>query len=434
MACGCAISGLASIRTRRILRYRPGQGAECRFTALYDEPAVGNSMLAGLANSQNSLLFGYFGVTTGFGILHGNSGVCESRSLTINTKSSASQNATVTLGGVSFVVPVTNGADTAATAWDIASGVYNTIQPGWQAQAIGSTVVFRCLTTGPQTGSFGVSFPTNGSGTFSIVTTGVSPNNIFIPQSSWNIDTLDGTGGAGNPSTVALNPQKGNVYAIQYQYLGFGAITFKVENPSTGELVHVHRIKYSNTDVLPSMSIPSYFFSMSSRNVGNNTSKKLYSASTAGFVEGQVRRLGTKRNHRITKTVGTTLVPLFSLKNIMVFRGKININEVIPLNLMATNTSTTRSVELVVVEGGRLNNAASFSQKDSNSKVLIDSSATSYSEGVEVFGGVVGVTNTMVLPLSAFNIALEPTDTMIIAARTLAGTADVSVSLQWDED
>lgn len=38
----------------------------------------------------------------------------------------------------------------------------------------------------------------------------------WIPQSAWNNDTFDGNGRSG----VALNATQGNVYSIQYQWLG----------------------------------------------------------------------------------------------------------------------------------------------------------------------------------------------------------------------
>ena len=42
---------------------------------------------------------------------------------------------------------------------------------------------------------------------------------------------MDGTG----PSKQTLDPEFGNVFKIQYQWLGFGAIIFSIENSVTGD-------------------------------------------------------------------------------------------------------------------------------------------------------------------------------------------------------
>ena len=61
----------------------------------------------------------------------------------------------------------------------------------------------------------------------------------FIAQADWNRDTFE-----------SLDPQKGNVYEIKYQYLGFGNIDFYVEG--NNGFVLVHRLEYVNKNILPS--------------------------------------------------------------------------------------------------------------------------------------------------------------------------------------
>ena len=78
--------------------------------------------------------------------------------------------------------------------------------------------------------------------TFSRVIEGQNQTNNFIPSSSFNIDKLDGTG----PSRLILDPQKGNVYQIGFQYLGFGNAKFQIEDPETGNLIRFHELKNEN--------------------------------------------------------------------------------------------------------------------------------------------------------------------------------------------
>ena len=49
----------------------------------------------------------------------------------------------------------------------------------------------------------------------------------IIPQSSWNVDPLDGTG----PSGATLNLAKGNIFQIVFTWYGYGVIEFRVVHP-----------------------------------------------------------------------------------------------------------------------------------------------------------------------------------------------------------
>ena len=78
--------------------------------------------------------------------------------------------------------------------------------------------------------------------------------NTWTPQSSWVYDKADGSGGL-----AAVDWTKGNVFAVQYQYLGFGNIRFSMEDRSTGAFVPVHDIKYPGLNTLPSLQFASLF-------------------------------------------------------------------------------------------------------------------------------------------------------------------------------
>ena len=51
---------------------------------------------------------------------------------------------------------------------------------------------------------------------------------IIIPQSSWNVDPLNGTG----PSGETLNLAKGNIFQIVFTWYGYGVIEFNVVLPN----------------------------------------------------------------------------------------------------------------------------------------------------------------------------------------------------------
>ena len=71
----------------------------------------------------------------------------------------------------------------------------------------------------------------------------VNSVDTWYPQTSWNTEKMT----AGEINSMTLDPTKGNVYEIQFQYLGFGQIEFSVENSSTGAFDVVHVIRFANT-------------------------------------------------------------------------------------------------------------------------------------------------------------------------------------------
>ena len=123
-------------------------------------------------------------------------------------------------------------------------------------------------------------------------------------------------GGATNPTAQTLDPTKGNVYQMKFQWLGFGAITFGVEDASTGVIVPVHRIQYANTNTEVHLLNPS--FPMTSRvgNTTNNSNITVKTASMASEIEGKIRLLGPRNTISNTKTgVGTTLTNIVTIRN-----------------------------------------------------------------------------------------------------------------------
>lgn len=427
---GANANSLAVWRPKRMLRYRPGQSSLIRFTLLLDSAATGNSQLAGFSSGESGLLVGSVETSRGVGRTYG--GVREIQTATVTVKSSNVQNATVTLGGTAFTVPVTNGADTAATAAELAAFDYTTSYPGWTASQLGSTVRFVCLIAGDQSGVFSITFPTSGTASISETVAGVASSFDFTPQASFNVDPLDGTG----PSRMTIDWTKLNVWQIQWTYLGAGPITFKLCNPNNeGEFFDVHRIIPANTATTPSLTQPGGFFSVSVRNTTCTTAKTAKMASCAGFIQGEVKHLGPRRAKSHTLNVGTSFTPIVSIKNTGVYRSRINMGEVTLLGMVISNNSSTRSVEVQLLEQAILNNTVAWASENVNNSIVdASTTATSYTNGTPEFACVVGPNGTHEFDFHPHYITLEPNNWVTVVAKALSGTADVSVALDWVED
>ncbi|MDB4264734.1 hypothetical protein N9893_01580, partial [bacterium] len=87
----------------------------------------------------------------------------------------------------------------------------------------------------------GVAFGFDGA-TFGIIHRQNSVD-VWIPQTTWNVDRMDGSANALNPSQMTLDHTKLNVFAIPFQFLGAGQISCYIEDKTTGKFTLVHAIQ-----------------------------------------------------------------------------------------------------------------------------------------------------------------------------------------------
>lgn len=423
---GVAASGLASILTLRQLSYKSGQGAVCRISALFSPGVVLNQQAAGLISAENVFAFGFIGVE--FGIIHAHGGESESQELTVTTPSAGAENATVTVDGVGYTVPLTAGT-VQHNAFEIANSLSSQV-PNYRSTSNNDEVVAQARISGPQ-GAFAFSSGTAAAAWVQTVA-GVNPTVDFIDQSDWNIDTRE-TGDV-------LDPEKGNVYQIQYQYLGFGGIKFYIEDSDTGSFVLVHIIRYANKNTTTSVTNPSFRVGWLTRNIGNTTNITISGGSAGAFIEGAIVRSTPPRaegNDQLS--VGTTLTNIIAFRNRIHFGGKVNRVEILPLlATLSTQSGKSAFFEIradPIFSGGDLD--FSYIDKD-NSVMEIATDAVTVSGG-RLIGSITVVAGSS--EQLEFNTQSEqtfaslPGQTFSIASRISSGAAaDMQATGTWTED
>lgn len=426
---GAAADGLASILTFRQLKYRAGQGGLADFTAVFDTGVANSQQVAGLITAENSFVFGYLGAI--FGIAHAKNGKAENQELTITTPAAGAETATVTIDGVGYPVSITAGT-VQHNAFEIAEDL-NAAVPNYTITSNDDQVVAQALISGAQ-GVFAFSSTGAAVAAWVQITAGLDPVVDFTPQTSWNIDTRIST----NPD-INLDPLAGNVFQIQFQYLGFGGIKFYVEDKSTGDLILVHVIKYANSNTVPSVSNPTFRVGWLVRNLGNATDLTLQGASAGMFVEGNIERAAQPLSDNNTQlAVGLLPTNIISFRNRASFLGKVNRIEVLPdLMTVATESPKAATFQLVLnpvfigdLDWSYFDKANSITEVATDSVTLISG---------EVIGSVV------VAPGSSFPIefnekndqvvAFQPMATLAIVGNVNSGAAgDMSGSATWIED
>ena len=271
----------------------------------------------------------------------------------------------------------------------------------------------------------------------------------WVDQTVWSVDTMDGDADVANPSGVTLDPTKGNVFMIQFQYLGFGAIRFLVENPTTGEFQLVHTIEFANANTETSLNNPTVRIGWRAENTSNGTNIQVKAASGALFIEGLQRLLGPQHSSANSKASITTETSVIALRNATTYNTVDNEADVHLRSIsFGANSggSTTGIAFLRIVLNPTIGGTPSYSPVSGStsdngvtitsgeSVVSVDTAGTTVTGGIVIYSSVIAVgTTSGKIDLTDADIVLDPGDVAAISIEsTQAVTAGVGVN--WSED
>jgi len=432
---GTDSAGSATIQLRRRLEYRPGQGSAMRATAVFDTPDAGNAQFVGAGTAECGYFIGYF--AGNFGILHSETGAREVRRLDVTT-GAGTGNVTVTLDNDAIVVPVVGGSDKSQTAYQLALADYSQVgNGGWISDAVSESVFFiSARSNSTSTGSYSVA----GSsivGTFNRDQEGEAQTNTFITSGSFNVDRLDGTG----PSGMTLDPQKGNVYQIAYQYLGYGNAFFGVEDPETGHNTICHILKNANARTTPVLKDPNLAVLATSANIGGTTSKTLKTASLAAFTEGKIEKLDPKfaRSWAFPLVNSSTYVPLALVKANRFFDGASSFGEFDLLHMVGANESTAKTLTVGLFLGAEVAGLVDFQYINETESLVsaaeLDPSSNTIDNLADIspfYEAVVGPQTGLTLDLTELSFVFGPGAEFLIAIKT-TGSVSGQVGITWFE-
>ncbi|MGB0943138.1 MAG: hypothetical protein ACPGUE_12080 [Marinomonas sp.] len=416
---GAGPNNVAAIVSSREAQYKAGQGLMARFTAIFTQGQANSTQQAGLITSESAFAFGYNG--SEYGILHARDGQLENQELTVTTSATSAETATVVVDGVGYPVNLSNGT-TQDNAFEIATELESTV-PGYNFTSVGDVVY--CLAQLPDFGS-GVFAFTSATAVASWVQikNGVIPTETWIPKVNWNLYP-----------DIDIDPALGNVYQIQIQYLGYGAITFSVEDPDNGELVPVHIIKYSNSAIVPSVSNPIFRVGWAARNTGNTSDIVVKGASAAAFVEGAVVYDGLPKGICQTQLgVNTTRTNILSIRNRLTFNGTANRAEIIPIAAsFATDTTKTAFFELL--RDPVYADPVTFERYSANSLMELSKDSVEVSGGEVVDCFTVKSATSIQVDINKVLEQMIPGETYSIAASVSSGSAsDMDATFAFKED
>lgn len=426
------------VRSVRAAKYHPGQGMVARFAGYFDASGTaGTETLIGIGNEGDGLFFGYNG--TAFGILHRRQGAVEYQRLTFTAGAvSGAGDITITLDGDATAVTLANND----SVYEVARKVAATTFAGWEVDAIGDTVEFRSHLAEVKSGAFSfVDTDTTGTtaSAFSETVTGAAPTETWYAQTAWSEDTADGSGDADNPSGMSLSHDKGNVYQIRFEWLGYGTLEFFMEDPATGNNICVHKIAYPDTSTVPSLQNPTLPLYLSAKNGATTTDVSVHCSSMGVFTEGAIstrQGLNNSQNGQRNGVNFSTETSLLAFRVKRVFQGVENRVEVLPLRLsvaVVANAAAKRHIVRSYVNPV-LGGDPVFADVDADSSVVeYDTAGTVITGGDATVETVLGVTDSKEAVVARANIPLSPGTLIVFTIESDGGATDADVTITWRE-
>lgn len=369
LATGTTVGSLAVVQSLKRIKYRAGQGVVNRFTVEASTGDVGALQYGGITNGEDSVYIA--NKDNVFGVVYQRRGKREIRTLTITTASSTTQNVTVTLNGVAVLVAVTNSGNIQRTVWELSRVVY----PNWRAFPKGNTVVFISDSSGDYNGSYSIS-GTTVVGSFARTRAGLAVTETFYPKTEWNGDVFDGTGKSG----ITIDTTKKNIFEISYGYLGTDNIVIKTKqtpvNGNNSTWYTAHTIRLTNSLTEGSFRNPTFAFTAAVISITSATNVTLSVTSYSAFIEGEKMLHGNRVSILGTPaSIGTSITPLFTVYQPREFNGR---SSQIVSNLISISASYkhTSGGIFYLIKNAELTGNPNFTQWQTNSPLLVDSSAT----------------------------------------------------------
>lgn len=411
-------NGFAAVLSKRQITYRAGLGVMGRWTAIFDTPQTDSAQESGLSTNTDRLGFGFQGET--FGVIYSFNGESEIQELTITTPASGSETAIITVDGDDFSVPLTAGT-VQQNAVEIATSLEAQVAD-YNFTANNDQVVARSFFPVPAA-SFAFTSAT-AVAAWVQVQIGVNTTDGFVPQSQWNTNT--------RPD---LDVEKGNVYQVQFQFLGFGVIYFSIEEPTTGLLEVVHVIRYTNENTVPNLGNPTFRIGWVAQNFGNTTPISLSGSSAAMFNEGNLKITEQPRSVFKTTSVDTTVFKnIITLRSRLVMGTKRNRVETLPLFLFALTDSTKGALIEITAESA-FSSELNFQYIDKDTSTSEVATDTVDVTGGRLIASIPVSTLGARLDLAELGTFLLPGEAITISAKIIAGSAgSVSVTLNFVED
>lgn len=258
-----------------------------------------------------------------------------------------------------------------------------------------------------------------------------SPVDNEVAQSSWNLDTMDGTG----PSGITLDFTKTQILVIDYEWLGVGRarLGFNVD----GVTYYAHEFKNANNLDEVYMSTPNLPLRFEIDNDGTGAASGLKTICCSVMSEGGTQELGILRHADSGSVSSLATGTTYAVLGIRLKSGYIGADVLLEnLSVIATSTNDQAHWELIL----NPTVAGTFTYSDqTNSAIQIATGASTntVTNGTEVDGGYFA-TSLPVSPTAPnarrLGAAIDGTvDEFVLCVRPITNNITVQGSMTWRE-
>lgn len=241
----------------------------------------------------------------------------------------------------------------------------------------------------------------------------------WAPKSTWNGDKF------------AFDITKGNVYQAAFQWLGYGALQFAIENPANGVLEQVHQINYANQHTDTSFRNPSLPI-----RAEVSAGAQIALSSIGVMRQGTNSTVGLRYTVSAARAATTSGVAVVSLRNTPTFLGSENRTTLVLESIGAANGGSTNNniqLFLVLIAGGV--DGGSYTDIDPAASIAsYNTTSTGYGAPAARVGWSATLEGggTLYIPLP--DARLYPGEELAVIAVSTNGTPVATVSLNWREE
>lgn len=448
VTCAGTANAFSQIRSTQVVRYGPGTGTVFLGTCEFTTGVALSSQVVGPGDDDEGFYFGYDGIS--FGVLHRSFGQLEERELPITSGADGDGgDFVITLDG--SAVTVTVGAN--ATISEVCAAIvaktadFGNAGRGWEVHTDDNVAVeFISFVAENALGTFSFADVDSGvtADAFETELLGVAPTEVWIAQANWNIDKLspavDGVPDEGNSTGFTLDPTKENIFYMQYQYLGAGAVIWGVEDSATGRLNPVHMLKYAGTATIPLLANPTLNLNLIAKTETGYSGPALVmkTSSLAGFIEGKENGSSPAHSVKGTKAAtGTTPVNVLLLYNSHIYQGTRNKITAVPFHLsVASEANAGKTVTITLIKRPtQVDGTVSLAFVDEDvTPMKFDTAGTTIVGGQEIFETTLVGSSSKDLNIEHLELEMRPGDRWVFEATMLgAGTPNITVSMTWKD-
>lgn len=266
-------------------------------------------------------------------------------------------------------------------------------------------------------------------------TSGVTADDV-VPQASWNVDRLDGTG----PSGFVLDLTKSQILAIGYEWLGVGSVVlgFVID----AKFIVAHTMQHANVLSVVYMSLPDLPLRYSIANDGTGPAASFDHICSTVISEGGQQPTGfpygVDRTTALTTLNDQDFYPLIAMR----LRAGYTYAEVVPSGISVVATANAEFSWRLLLNPTVAGVAFAWTTPETTSAVEVDIARVNTTK---VSGGTVLKAGVAAANTAIEDIALPPefalgvsiagvSDTLVLAVSRLSGTAEPFFgALNWRE-